>query len=565
MNPISNYLINNYKFLSMNFNKIVSNFKKIITSLLIMFIVAFIFTSCENNILSERPLSEVSAVNTLNSKAGFEAYLIGLVRNAREEYTQDDVTFFITNFPGTDVGEDAGEEYFTFRNWATYLTPIRSEVINNWNWAYENMIAQANTIIQHAQDPGLDDIWGDESEKNRVIAEARFFRGYTYNFLANLYGGVPIVDRVESEPRFDYGRASRNEVYEFAKNDLEFAAEWLPEVVENNEDGRATSAMANHLLAEVYISLGEYDNAIESASTVINSPNYQLMTERFGDYANEPGDVYSDLHRAGSHRRSSGNLESLYIWQFEHFIQGGGGTRNGNSVIRNIGPFLVRISPPDGFANVATDELGRGVGRVRGTNHSIYGIWDDENDIRNSEYNFRRTFYYNNPQSEYYGEEVIKDNFSMEDSLRSLYPYPRKIEGPPWEDNPTSGRINKDVYVYRLAETYLLRAEAYLRSGDSQSAANDINVVRTRSNASPVDAGEVTIDFILDERARELMYEEPRRRTLIRMGKLVERVRKYGLLDGTRETIQDYHNLWPIPQEAIDANFASDLEQNPGY
>src|SRR5690625_324179 len=102
MNPISNYLINNYKFLSMNFNKIVSNFKKIITSLLIMFIVAFIFTSCENNILSERPLSEVSAVNTLNSKAGFEAYLIGLVRNAREEYTQDDVTFFITNFPGTD-------------------------------------------------------------------------------------------------------------------------------------------------------------------------------------------------------------------------------------------------------------------------------------------------------------------------------------------------------------------------------------------------------------------------------------------------------------------------------
>ena len=61
------------------------------------------------------------------------------------------------------------------------------------------------------------------------------------------------------------------------------------------------------------------------------------------------------------------------------------------------------------------------------------------------------------------------------------------------------------------------------------------------------------------------MYEEPRRRTLIRMGKLVERVRKYGLLNGTRETIQDYHNLWPIPQQVIDANFATEIEQNPGY
>lgn len=524
-----------------------------------------VLTSCDDNLLNESPLSSVNPETALNSQAGFEAYLIGLVRNAREERTQDDVTFIITNFPGTDVGEDAGEEYFTYRDWVSYLTPVTSEVVNNWNWAYEIMIVQANTIIQYALDPDLDHIWDDEAQRNRVVAEARFFRGYTYNFLANLYGGVPIVEEVHSEPKFDFERASRNEVYEFAKNDLEFAAEWLPNTVESGQDGRATRAMANHLLSEVHISLGNYDEAIARASELINSGDYRLMTERFGSYVDEPGDVYSDLHRAGNMTRNSGNMESLYVWQIEHFVEGGGGSRGGNPVIRNIGPFLVRITAPDGYSNVATAELGRGVGRVRGTNHSIYGIWNDENDIRNSEHNFRRVFYYNNPQSDYYGEEITYENFSAEDSLRSLYPYPRKIEGPPWQDNPTSGLINKDIYVYRLAETYLLRAEAYHRNGNNQSAADDINEVRLRANASPINPEDVNLDFILDERARELMYEEPRRRTLIRMGKLVDRVQRYGLLDGTRETIQDYHNLWPIPQEVIDANFANELEQNPGY
>jgi len=539
-----------------------STYKSILVSLTLGLIV---ITSCDDNILNEKPMSSVSSETVLTTKNGFETYLIGLVRNAREEYAQSDATFFITNFAGTDVGEDAGEEYFTYRNWVSYLTPVTPEVVRNWNWAYGSMIVQANTIIQQAQKPELEDIWDNEAEKNAVIAEARFFRAYTYNFLANLYGGVPIVETVESEPKFDYVRSSRQEVYEFARNDLEFAAAWLPSVVDANQEGRATQAMANHLLSEVYISLGQYDEAIKSASELINSGDYQLMTERFGSKMDEPGDVYSDLHQAENMTRSSGNMEAIYTWQFEHFIAGGGGSVNGNVVIRNIGPFLVRILSPDGLANIATEELGRGVGRVRGTNHSIYGIWDDENDIRNSEYNFRREFYFNNPQSEYFGEAITYENFSMEDSLRSLYPYPRKIEGPPWQNNPTSGRINKDVYVYRLAETYLLRAEAYHRNGNNQSAADDINVIRSRANAYPINANEVNLDLILDERARELMYEEPRRRTLIRMGKLVERVRKYGLLNGTRETIQDYHNLWPIPQQVIDANFATEIEQNPGY
>lgn len=524
-----------------------------------------LLNSCDDSLLNETPESAVNSEQILKNKSGFDAYLVGLVRNAREELTIGDDHYFVTNFAGTDLGEDAATERSAARNWITYYTPNRNHVSIKWNWAYNQMIVQANLIIQAAQKPELDNIWSNEAEKNRVIAEARFFRGYTYNLLANFYGGVPIVEQVQAEPKFDYVRSSRTEVYEFAKNDLVFAAEWLPEVVESGQDGRATSAMANHLLTEVYISLEDYNNAIASASKVINSPNYQLMTDRFGSLAGEPGDVYSDLHQAGNFRRNSGNLESLYIWQFEHFVDGGGGTRDGNRYIRNLGPFLVRISPPDGFANIATAEFGRGVGHTTTTNYSRYHIWKDVNDIRNSEYNFRRTFFYNNPRSAFFGEQVNKATLSREDTLRFMYEYPRKIEGPPWNNSPTSGRINKDVYVYRLAETYLLRAEAYHKAGNNQGAANDVNIVRSRSDASSVTAGQVTLDLILDERARELMFEASRKRTLMRMGILVERVRKFGLLEEGRTSIQDYHNLWPIPQAVIDANFAAELVQNPGY
>ncbi len=519
--------------------------------------------SCNDDFLYEQPLSSLSADNTLVSVAGFETYMTGLSWAAREEYSQDDNTFFITNFPGTDVGEDAGAEYFTYRNWISYLTPVTPEVNANWNWAYGKMLPQANTVIVYANKESNSKIWQNEAQKNAVIAEGRFYRAYTHNFLANLYGGVPLVDTIRNVPQFDFERKDRSEVYEFAKRDLEFASQWLKPAGQTLP-GRISKGAADHLLTEVYISLGQYAEAIESASRVINSGDYQLMNSRFGSSKDKPGDVFSDLFKDGNYNRNSGNMESIYVWQFESFTAGGGGTRDGNQGVRNFGPFFVRILDPDGVPNIPTDEMGRGVGRVRGTEFSLYEIWDDANDLRNSEYNMRRNFYFNNPKSKYFGQ-LVPARTTGEDTLRSMYSYPRKIEGLPWNLNNTSGRTSKDVYVYRLAETYLLRAEAYYRSGDLAKAAEDLNALRERANASPITAGEVSLDFILEERARELLFEEPRRRTLIRMGKLVERVRKYGLLESSRSTVQNHNDLWPIPQVAIDANFGKDLVQNPGY
>jgi hypothetical protein len=339
----------------------------------------------------------------------------------------------------------------------------------------------------------------------------------------------------------------------------------LPTTVVKAKEGRIVKAAADHLLSEVYISLEQYDKAITSASNVINSGLYKLMTSRFGSQATKAGDVFSDLFRTGNYNRSSGNLESIWVYQIEDYTTGGGN----NQWIRNWAPFLTHVSTPgpgSTYLNIATDSMGRGTGRVRPSWYLSNTIWKSSpTDMRNSPFNWRRVFYYNNKSSATYFGKVIEPKTTYEDTCRSIYPYTRKVEGRPWGANNTSGKTDNDLYVYRLAETYLLRAEAYFRKGDLINAAADINVVRARAKATPVAAANVTINYILDERARELIAEEPRRRTLIRMGKLVERVRLYGFRPTGRTSIQDYHNWWPIPQTAIDANFGAELKQNDGY
>jgi hypothetical protein len=523
--------------------------------------------SCKDQILDEVPLSSLSSDVVLSSKAGFDNYITALHQSARDELSQEDLGSFYDMQIGTDIATTGQEQTVNFRNYTTFLTPSASAASSFWNWGYTKMILRANTIIEYANKPELKGVFASDAERNAIIAEARFFRGYTYNLLANLYGGVPIVDVTYQSPKTDFVRASRKEVYEFAKTDLEFATQYLPATVAKTSEGRIVKGAADHLLTEVYINLSEYDKAIESATRLISSGTYQLMTSRFGARKDQPGDVYADLFAEGNQNRSSGNLESIYVWQYENLTPGGAGTNNGNNTIRGWVPFLPNLKDPSGGTGmVVSDSLGRGVAYSRPTTFFLYNLWKDnwDNDIRNSIYNIRRKFYYNNPSSTYFGKQVEKRT-ANEDTMRNVYPYLRKLEGKPFNGSNTSGRTGKDFIVYRLAETYLLRAEAYVRKNNPTAAAADINVVRNRAKAKPVSVGDVTIDYILDERGRELITEEPRRRTLSRMGKLVERTRKYQTRSDVRSTIQDYQELYPIPQSAIDANFSAKLTQNPGY
>lgn len=541
----------------------------------LLLIVLFVNVSCnKDRILEETPLSFLSSEIVLSSPEGFEQYITAIHAAARTQLNIIDYGHgFINLLQGTDIACNGELALINYGNWVTYLTPTRPVVGNYWNWAYQQMLLRANTVIAYANKPELDHIWVDEMQKNAVIAEAKFFRAYTHNFLANLYGGVPIIDTIYSTPKTDFIRNTRKEVYESAARDLEFASKWLPEIVDKQHEGRIVKAAADHLLSEVYISLGEYNKSINSASDVINSNLYHLMTERFGSHTDEPGDVYGDLFKPNNQNRSSGNMETIYVWQFEDQTPGGQGGANeaGNPTLRYWGPFYVNVQDPAGYNMLVVDSLGRSVGGVRPNNYFFYDIWrgDFDNDIRNSEYNIQRTHYYNNPESPWFGTPVLESHLENIDTFRMLFPRLRKVLGNiSWKGATNAvnrGYTSNDYIVYRLAETYLLRAEAYFRKGDLAKAAEDINIVRSRAKATPISPEEVDLDYILDERARELVTEEIRHLTLVRTGTLVDRVRKYNMREDTRTTIQDYHEFWPIPQSAIDANIDAELTQNPGY
>jgi hypothetical protein len=155
-----------------------------------------------------------------------------------------------------------------------------------------------------------------------------------------------------------------------------------------------------------------------------------------------------------------------------------------------------------------------------------------------------------------------------------------------------------DWYVFRLAETHLLRAEAYFWKGDLTNAAKDINAVRQRAGAAPIAPASVNIGTVLDERARELYYEEPRKTELTRIayilaqtGKAAYNGKTYSLESfsdnnffydrimeksnfynkgvktrhGDEYTMSPYHVLWPIPSPTIQGNTQGIINQNKGY
>ena len=234
--------------------------------------------------------------------------------------------------------------------------------------------------------------------------------------------------------------------------------------------------------------------------------------------------------------------------------------------------------------HLTAEKGGRGIGWAQPTYHMTHGVWTDDTDLRNSSYNIVRDMRIDNENSPAFGKWFVADGFvSQTDTIRMWYPFFMKVTGDVpeelWEkDSNGNPKLTKygehivmsnttssyrETYVFRLAETYLLRAEAYLAKSDVENATSDINVVRARAHAKLVKSSEIDIDYLLDERLRELSFEELRMCTLCRMGKLADRNKKYNPLSG--KTIKDYHNLWPIPFSEIESNVYAVLEQNPGY
>ncbi|MEX2567579.1 MAG: RagB/SusD family nutrient uptake outer membrane protein [Cyclobacteriaceae bacterium] len=553
---------------------------KYITTIIVVTTI-FFFSCDEDQWLNETPLDFYSPENSYQTPAQFNSAVARLygITNQYMMWGNTHTTKLLYDHT-SDLAYDAIATTHELNSYVDALTPQHRWIENVWD-RYYDVIFNANVILSR-----IDDVeFASEDQRERLKAEAMFFRAYMYRNLGIQFGGVPIVLEEINEPKRDFTRATREAVYEQAISDLEFAAANLPHVSELTEDGRLTEAAANHLLSELYIIVNDYDAAISAASSVIDDPSYALNIERFGVHQDWDGDVYWDLFRRGNqNRHGTGgfNPESIWVAQYEYLTPAGG---QGNNNTRFVVPEYWRLSGSDGvplFFGHSEKYGGRGIGWATMTDY-FFDLWEDPNDIRNSEHNILYDIEADNPESAFYGQKIVESG-AIDDHPNRLQRQwsailaktaPLNDFPPEVVDDPETGATNnaanrtfRDHYYMRLAETYLLRAEAHLGNGNSALAAADINVVRERANASPVTPGEVDIDYILDERARELHLEDYRILTLMRLGVLAERVREHDPMHNGKYAshgVSDHHNLWPIPQKEIERNTEAVLEQNPGY
>lgn len=567
---------------------------KKIVSILVIFILGISFQSCESY-LEETMISDVSSASYYTTEEGIQDAVESAYAYLKDQYYGQECGNSLTVF-GTDEyanGSDGGHKSLS----QYYYDPSESFVKNLWNSMYI-AINQCNAVVSRAEQ--IEQI--DEPVKNELVAEARFLRALYYYILVQQYGDVHLSLEETVGVETEANKTSRDVIYSTAIiPDLEYAIGILPD--EQSDYGRATKGAAQFLLSKVYLSLGWYsgdseafDKAITYAETVIGNDNYALL-DNYG--------AVWDINN---------QINSEVIWSVQNTSDP---LTNGNGSRGHL-YFLMEYDKLPGMQR--TTEYGRPWKRFAPTPY-LLSLWDRQYD--NRYYNgFFHVWKANNESSmlegmalgdtaifmpgvnvgeKYYvadesGNRVEKTlsqsyidarhNYSMRiytPDVRNgeantgfsekIFPTPTKWMDPARADKNTA-EGTRDFFVMRLAEAYLIAAEAYYKTGQNEEAAEMLNKVRVRAawpgfeTEMRIEAGDVTLDFILEERARELFGEMQRWQDLSRTGTLVDRVEKYCNATNSPnyavDNVEAKHLLRPIPQDHID-KCANEYPQNTGW
>jgi len=610
-----------------------SIYKKIIP--FVAFAMLLTVNGCKKSDLDSELLSQLEPQTALTSVAAMKAALAGIGANVRREFTGD-MAPIVTESIFSEVAVDGTTDKTTqAQDMDTRVTPdanLDNPDFNRigfyWTEGFRG-VRMANTIITY-----IDNVtFKDEAERNAILGAAYFYRAYYYYRLVHQFGDVPLNLKDITTPKLDYYSTKREVILKKMQEDLLFAEKW---VKDNVDRGEVTKGACSHLLTKVNLALGDFDAAITSANNVINGGTYSLMRNRFGSTAGDASkNVVWDLHRMDN-KAIAANREALFLTIDRETLAGA--TDLGSQVMRNCVPawHFANLRTPSGSTQAIVDGVnveipltlmyGRGIGRYRGTAYSTKNIWTDNTDYRHAPGMWMNMtdLVYNNPaiktasnvaERALYGKPLVDvspanvNNMFLNkglDTIRHFFGWPHyktfinstnalavdKYWSPP-------RGTNTDWYIFRLAETYLLRAEAYYWKGNLALAMADLNQVRSRANAALLtDASAVNIGTILDERARELFYEEPRKTELTRIayifattGKPAYNGKTYNLASfsdnnffydriiekndfyrnkvptvlGVNFKISPYHVLWPVPAAAQRFNTEGRINQNKGY
>ena len=408
-------------------------------------------------------------------------------------------------------------------------------------------VSFANSFISNAE------VLANDNEVKYFIAEARFLRAYAYTNLMDLYENVPLVTKIQTElPE----QNNRKELFAFVEAEL-LAIENTLKDSRSNEYGRVDKTAAQALLsriylnAEVYIGENKYTECINYSNKVINS-NYSIHTTD----VNANGTAYDDLFLADNDVNGAQN-EFIFALNFdgiESQTWGGVTYLVHASIGGTMNPTLFGVN--GGWSGLRTTKAL--VSKFESTTDNGAGepiAWAD-----------KRAMFHTDGQN--YEINTISNTFEDGYAITKFKNVDKDgIAG----SDPTGFQVDMDTPIIRLAEVYLNYAEAVLRGGSGGSAtdaANYINTLRARGygdNTGDITSGQVTLDFILDERSRELYWEGFRRTDLIRYDRFTTNDYlwpfKGNLSNGT--SVESYRNIYPIPANLIAVN--NKLTQNPNY
>jgi hypothetical protein len=387
-------------------------------------------------------------------------------------------------------------------------------------------------------------------------AEARFLRAYQYWVLMDIYGNPPFVTETTKIGSIIPKQISRADLYAYVVSELK-AIDPLMVKPSQNLYGRADEAAVWALLARVYLNAGiytgtaDYTDAITYASKVINA-GYNLIPD-FTQLMLADDNLNAGVPGGGVATQD----EFIFTINYDGVrTQGYGGSQ------------YLTHAPVGGSMPAAKFGISSGYDGSRTTSNIIAlfptpPTTDGSNFPNNGNPDTRAEFWYPG-QSLAIGSVTTFSNGIGVTKFRNV------TRAGAQGSDPTFSDI--DLPLFRLPEMYLIYAESVLRGGtggDAATALKYINNIRTRayggSVAGNITAGQLTTQFILDERARELFWEGFRRTDLIRYGLFTGASYvwpfKGGVAGGTG--VADYRNLFPLPQSDLSAN--PNLKQNTGY
>jgi hypothetical protein len=539
---------------------------RLITTLRLLCAAAVLTTlpACSTDeLLTEHPKSIIVPDNLYVDVAGFEAGLNSMYAQVRrirggQDAGQVNGLYATATSIGVDngYGNQVAPTENLFQIFGTFNTSLNDFHNITWTLMYQ-IINQANTIINRADNPAVQ--WS-ATDKGRIVGEARLMRAWAYRYLSYYFGDVPVMLEESSGDniRTDFDRTPRDSVRRLVINDLLFAEANLPLTSTNN--GKVTKGVAQHFLAEMYLAIGQPALAEAKAQAVVTSGVYKLITARYGVNASQPGVAFMDQFQDGNSNRSQGNTEALWVFQYARDVPGGG-----ISIMRRS--WVSRYETIPGM-KLAFEDGGRGIGRNSITKWAL-GLYEPS-DVRGGIYAIRKFYILNNSANLPAGKKLGDTTFTIavkETVNDRFWPSTRKWDYSDIANPALDPQYNDQPYL-RFAETYLLLAEAQFKQGNLTGAAANINILRARAGASLITPAVVTLDYILDERSRELVTEEERRFTLLRTGTWYTRTRLYNPLPqvaGSVTQIALRDSVFPIPQPVIDANLTKKMPQNPGY